>query len=80
VDGVTGKFFANRKPRTANKVAYDTRRSPADAKQLASRARRRVQGAASDDDIETDVTRQRAVVVHSWPPPAVVPSTRCWRC
>jgi RNA polymerase sigma factor (sigma-70 family) len=37
-------------------------RSPAAAKQLASRARRRVQGAASDDDIETDVTRQRAVV------------------
>jgi retinol dehydrogenase-14 len=24
VDGVTGKFFSNRKPRTANKVAYDT--------------------------------------------------------
>jgi RNA polymerase sigma-70 factor (ECF subfamily) len=37
-------------------------RSPAAAKQLASRARRRVQGAASDDQIETDVTRQRAVV------------------
>ena len=37
-------------------------RSPAAAKQLASRARRRVQGAASDDDIETDLTRQRAVV------------------
>jgi RNA polymerase sigma factor (sigma-70 family) len=37
-------------------------RSPAAAKQLASRARRRVQGAASDDDIETDVARQRAVV------------------
>lgn len=37
-------------------------RSPAAAKQLASRARRRVQGAASDDEIETDVTRQRAVV------------------
>ena len=37
-------------------------RSPAAAKQLASRARRRVQGAAPDDDIETDVTRQRAVV------------------
>ena len=36
-------------------------RSPAAAKQLASRARRRVQG-ASDADIETDVTRQRAVV------------------
>jgi retinol dehydrogenase 14 len=25
VDGVTGKFFANCKPRTANRVAYDTR-------------------------------------------------------
>jgi RNA polymerase sigma factor (sigma-70 family) len=38
-------------------------RSPAAAKQLASRARRRVQGAVSDDDdIETDVTRQRAVI------------------
>jgi NAD(P)-dependent dehydrogenase (short-subunit alcohol dehydrogenase family) len=24
VEGVTGKFFANRKPKTANKVAYDT--------------------------------------------------------
>jgi len=24
MDGVTGQFFANRKPRTANKVAYDT--------------------------------------------------------
>ncbi len=37
-------------------------RSPAAAKQLASRARRRVQGAATDDAVETDVTRQRAVV------------------
>jgi RNA polymerase sigma factor (sigma-70 family) len=37
-------------------------RSPAAAKQLASRARRRVQGAASDEDIETDPSRQRAVV------------------
>jgi RNA polymerase sigma-70 factor (ECF subfamily) len=37
-------------------------RSPAAAKQLASRARRRVQGAASDDGVETDVARQRAVV------------------
>jgi RNA polymerase sigma-70 factor (ECF subfamily) len=37
-------------------------RSPAAAKQLASRARRRVQGAASEGDIETDITRQRAVV------------------
>ncbi|HEY4914676.1 MAG TPA: SDR family NAD(P)-dependent oxidoreductase [Candidatus Dormibacteraeota bacterium] len=24
IDGVTGKFFANREPKTANKVAYDT--------------------------------------------------------
>src|SRR6185437_2786508 len=24
MDGVTGQFFANRKPKTANKVAYDT--------------------------------------------------------
>ena len=23
LDGVTGKFFANRKPKTANKIAYD---------------------------------------------------------
>jgi len=37
-------------------------RSTAAAKQLASRARRRVQGAAPDDGIETDTTRQRAVV------------------
>src|SRR5437763_17062418 len=37
-------------------------RSTAAAKQLASRARRRVQGAASDEDVELDVTRQRAVV------------------
>src|SRR5438270_13891875 len=38
-------------------------RSPAAAKKLASRARSRVQGAALDDDIETDVTRIHAVVV-----------------
>jgi RNA polymerase sigma-70 factor (ECF subfamily) len=37
-------------------------RSTAAAKQLASRARRRVRGAAPDEDVETDVTRQRAVV------------------
>src|SRR5207237_4411788 len=24
MDGITGQFFANRKPKTANKVAYDT--------------------------------------------------------
>jgi RNA polymerase sigma-70 factor, ECF subfamily len=45
-----------------DEIAAILGRSPAAAKQLASRARRRVQGAASDDDIETDVTRQRAVV------------------
>jgi len=45
-----------------DEIASILGRSPAAAKQLASRARRRVQGAASDDDIETDVTRQRAVV------------------
>jgi RNA polymerase sigma factor (sigma-70 family) len=37
-------------------------RSPAAAKQLATRARRRIQGAGSGDDLKTDVTRQRAVV------------------
>jgi RNA polymerase sigma-70 factor (ECF subfamily) len=46
-----------------DEIASVLGRSPAAAKQLASRARRRVQGAASDDDdIETDLTRQRAVV------------------
>ncbi len=45
-----------------DEIASILGRSPAAAKQLASRARRRVQGTASDDDIETDVTRQRAVV------------------
>jgi RNA polymerase sigma-70 factor (ECF subfamily) len=45
-----------------DEIASILGRSPAAAKQLASRARRRVQGAASDDDIETDVTRHRAVV------------------
>jgi RNA polymerase sigma-70 factor (ECF subfamily) len=45
-----------------DEIASILGRSPAAAKQLASRARRRVQGAASDDQIETDVTRQRAVV------------------
>jgi RNA polymerase sigma-70 factor (ECF subfamily) len=45
-----------------DEIAAILGRSPAAAKQLASRARRRVQGAAADDDVETDVTRQRAVV------------------
>ena len=45
-----------------DEIASILGRSPAAAKQLASRARRRVQGAASDADIQTDVTRQRAVV------------------
>jgi RNA polymerase sigma-70 factor (ECF subfamily) len=45
-----------------NEIASILGRSPAAAKQLASRARRRVQGAASDEDVETDIARQRAVV------------------
>ena len=45
-----------------DEIAAILGRSPAAAKQLASRARRRVQGATVDDEIETDVTRQRAVV------------------
>jgi RNA polymerase sigma factor (sigma-70 family) len=45
-----------------DEIASILGRSPAAAKQLASRARRRVQGAASGDAIETDVTRQRTVV------------------
>jgi RNA polymerase sigma-70 factor, ECF subfamily len=45
-----------------DEIASILGRSPAAAKQLASRARRRVRGAASDDDIETDLARQRAVV------------------
>jgi hypothetical protein len=28
VDGVNGQFFANRKPKTANKLAYDTNVTP----------------------------------------------------
>ena len=45
-----------------DEIASILGRSPAAAKQLASRARRRVRGATSDDEIETDVTRQRSVV------------------
>src|SRR4029453_8926443 len=44
-----------------DQIASILGRSPAAAKQLASRARRRVQGGASDET-ETDVARQRAVV------------------
>ena len=44
-----------------DEIASILGRSPAAAKQLASRARRRVQGAASDDALETDLSRQRAV-------------------
>jgi RNA polymerase sigma factor (sigma-70 family) len=43
-----------------NEIAPLVGRSPAAARQLASRARRRVQGAAADRD--ADLTRQRAVV------------------
>src|SRR5437588_2727088 len=43
-----------------DEIAPIVRRSPAAARQLASRARRRVQGAATVPD--TDLTRQRAVV------------------
>jgi RNA polymerase sigma-70 factor (ECF subfamily) len=45
-----------------DEIAAILGRSPAAAKQLASRARRRVRGAATDDALETDLTRQRAVV------------------
>jgi len=43
-----------------DEIAPIVRRSPAAARQLASRARRRVQGAATVPD--TDLTRQRAIV------------------
>jgi RNA polymerase sigma-70 factor (ECF subfamily) len=45
-----------------DEIAAILGRSPAAAKQLASRARRRVQGVAADGDIETDTSRQRDVV------------------
>jgi RNA polymerase sigma factor (sigma-70 family) len=53
-------------------------RSPAAARQLASRARRRVQGSAAAPD--ADLARQREVVGASWPPRAAVTSPRWSRC
>jgi RNA polymerase sigma-70 factor (ECF subfamily) len=45
-----------------DEIAPIVGRSPTAARQLASRARRRVRGAAIDTDIDTDLTRQREVV------------------
>jgi RNA polymerase sigma-70 factor (ECF subfamily) len=45
-----------------DEIAPIVGRSPAAARQLASRARRRVQGAATEPDPEADIARQRAVV------------------
>ncbi len=52
-------------------------RSAAAAKTLASRARRRVHGAAVPD---ADLAGQREVVDGSSPPPAKATSPRWWRC
>ena len=52
--------------------------SPAAARQLASRARRRVKGAATVPD--ADLSRQKAAVTPSWQPRATVTSTRLSRC
>jgi RNA polymerase sigma factor (sigma-70 family) len=45
-----------------DEIAPIVGRSPAAARQLASRARRRVQGAESAGDVETDLARRREVV------------------
>ena len=54
--------------------------SPAAARQLASRGRRRVQGSAADDP--TPARRRGGVPwwTPSWPPPAGVTSPRCSNC
>jgi RNA polymerase sigma-70 factor, ECF subfamily len=59
-------------------IALILGRSPAAARQLASRARRRVQGAATVPD--ADLIRQRAVSTPSLLPRAAVTSTRFSRC
>ncbi len=61
-----------------DEIAPIVGRSPATARQLASRARRRVQGAATVPD--ADLTRQREVVDASLLPRAAVTSTRFSRC
>jgi RNA polymerase sigma factor (sigma-70 family) len=53
-------------------------RAPAAARQLASRARRRVQGTPATPDV--DLARQREVSTPSSPPPAVATSTPSSRC
>jgi RNA polymerase sigma-70 factor (ECF subfamily) len=53
-------------------------RTPAAARQLASRARRRVQGAPAVPD--ADVARQRKSSTPSSPPRAAAILRRCWRC
>jgi RNA polymerase sigma factor (sigma-70 family) len=61
-----------------DEIAPLLERSPAATRQLASRARRRVRGAAPAPD--ADLTRQREVSTPSSPPPATATSTRWSRC
>ncbi len=61
-----------------DEIAPIVGRSAAAARQLASRARRRVQGAAPIPD--TDLARQREVVDASSPPRTTATSTRSSRC
>jgi RNA polymerase sigma-70 factor, ECF subfamily len=61
-----------------DEIAPMVGRSPTAARQLASRARRRVRGAAAVPD--TDLTRQREVVTLFSPPPVRATSRRSSRC
>jgi hypothetical protein len=60
-----------------DEIAPIVGRSPAAARQLASRARRRVQGVAVAPD---DRGRTRRIVEASWPRPAMEISEHCLRC
>jgi RNA polymerase sigma-70 factor (ECF subfamily) len=61
-----------------DEIAPIVGRSPAAARQLASRARRRVRGTAAVPD--ADLARQRAVVDAFLAAARVGTSTRWWRC
>ena len=56
-------------------------RSPAAAKQLASRARRRLQrGRLGGRGRDRSRPAARSAATRSWPPPARATSRACWRC
>jgi RNA polymerase sigma factor (sigma-70 family) len=64
-----------------DEIASILGRSPAAAKQLASRARADVFRAPRQTPTSRPMSRaSERWSMHSWPPPAVVTSTRCWRC